>query len=143
MLDRARRKRVLNSSVLRVELAGKVCIGDHAVVRGEVVAIEAEGAHPVLGGEVDASKGVKGCRAFATEWGVREGRDILVRADRSDGGGERDHALTRLHLRPRPNVPSHPHSVHPLRIGGRHLRHDHSLADLADLRCRLQPRSPH
>ena len=70
------------------------------VVRGEMVALEAEGADPDLGGEVDAGEGVEGGGAgFASEWGVREGGNVRVWPDWGDCGGEWDHALAGVHLR--------------------------------------------
>ncbi|RWV86489.1 hypothetical protein GW17_00051610, partial [Ensete ventricosum] len=82
-------------------------------VRGEVVAGEAEGADPDLGGEVDAGKGVEDGRArrFAAERGVGEDDKGGGGADRGDGGGDGDHALARLHLGSGPRVPGHADAV--------------------------------
>lgn len=41
------------------ELGGEVLVGDGVVVGGEVVALEAEGADPELGDEVDDGEGVE------------------------------------------------------------------------------------
>lgn len=115
---------VLDGGVVGVELAGEVGVGDHGVVRREVVALEAEGADPDLGGEVDATEGVEdGGAGLAAERGVREGGDLRVGADRGDHGGEWDHALAGLNLRAWPRVPRHPDAVDALGIGARHLRH--------------------
>ncbi|RDX67816.1 hypothetical protein CR513_53262, partial [Mucuna pruriens] len=116
---------ILNSGILGVKFAGEVGLGDLGVVRGEVVAIVAEGADPDLGGEVNAREGIEDRRAgSAAERGVREcGRDVRVVTDEGDGGGQGNHALARLHFRARPQVPRHAHAVHAFRIGVRHLRH--------------------
>lgn len=109
---------------MRVELAGEVGLGDHGVVRGEVVALVAEGADPDLGREVHAREGVEDGRAgLASEGRVREREDIRVRADRGDGRREWDHALAGFHLSARPDVPRHAHSVETLGICVGHLRH--------------------
>lgn len=64
---------VLDGGELGVKLAGDVGLRDGGVVMGEVVAREAEGADPDLGGEVDAAVRVDhgGARGFASERGVR------------------------------------------------------------------------
>jgi hypothetical protein len=49
---------VLDGSVLGEELGGEIVIGDGGVGGGEVVALEAEGADPDLGGEIDDGEGV-------------------------------------------------------------------------------------
>lgn len=82
-----RREGVFDGGVLRVEFAGEIGLGDGVVVRREMVALIAEGTDPDLGGEVDAGEGVEGGGAgFAAERGVREARDVGVRADHGDGG---------------------------------------------------------
>lgn len=50
---------VLDGGVLREKLGRKGVVGDGGVVRGEVVALEAEWADPDLGGEVDDAEGVE------------------------------------------------------------------------------------
>jgi len=119
---------VLDGGVLGVEFAGEVGFGDGVVVRGEVVALVAEGADPDLGGEVDAGEGVEGGGAgFAAERGVLEAGDVRVGTDEGDGGGERDDALAGFDLGAGPHVPRHAHSVDTLGIWARHLRHPRSL----------------
>lgn len=109
--------------VLRVELGGDIGIRDGGVVVGEVVALEAERADPDERSEVDAAEGVEHHRAgLAPQRRVGERRDLVVRPDRGNRGGDWDHALARLHLRPGPHVPRHPNPVDPLRIHVRHLR---------------------
>lgn len=49
---------VLDGGVLWVELGGDVGFADHGVVLWEVIALEAKGADPDLGGEVDAGVGI-------------------------------------------------------------------------------------
>lgn len=56
-------KSVLDGGVLGEEFGGDVGFGDGGVVVGEVVALEAEGADPDVGGEVDAAEGVEDGRA--------------------------------------------------------------------------------
>ena len=46
---------VLIGGVLSVEFIGEICIGDHGIVRREMVALVTKGADPNLGGEGDAS----------------------------------------------------------------------------------------
>lgn len=88
------REDVLDGGVLGVEFAGEVGFGDGVVVRGEVVALVAEGADPDLGGEVDAGEGVEGGGAgLTTERGVREAGDVRVGTDQSHRRRQRDHAL--------------------------------------------------
>lgn len=66
---------VFDGGVLREELGGEVVVGDGLVVVGEVVAVEAEGADPDFGGEVDDGEGVEyGSAIAAAERGVREER---------------------------------------------------------------------
>lgn len=116
---------VLDGGVLRIELAGEVGLGDHGVVGREMVALEAEGADPDLGGEVHAREGVEdGGAGLAPERRVGERGDLTVVPDRRDADGEWDHALAGLDLGARPCVPRHPYSVDPLGIRVRHLRHD-------------------
>lgn len=89
-----------------------------------MITLVAERADPDLGGEVDAREGVEGGRAgLAAQRRVWERGDVGVGPDRGDAGGEWDHALAGLHLSAWPNVPRHPHSVDPLRVCVRHLRH--------------------
>lgn len=81
-------------------------------------------ADPDLGSEVDAREGVEDGRASLTsQRRVRERGDIRVRTHRRDTGGEWDHALAGLHLRSRPYIPRHSHSIDSFRICVRHLRH--------------------
>lgn len=62
----------MDGGVLRIELAGEVGLGDHGVVRREVVALVAEGADPDLGREVYARERVEDGRAgLASEGRVR------------------------------------------------------------------------
>lgn len=65
---------VVDGGVLRVEFAGDVGFGDGgSVMRREMVALEAEGTHPDLGGVVDATERVECCDAgLATKWRVGE-----------------------------------------------------------------------
>ena len=73
------RKRVLDGGVLRVKLAGEVRFGDHGVMVGKVVALEAERADPDLGSEVDAAEGVeKGDASLATKRRVGERGDVRM-----------------------------------------------------------------
>ncbi|RWW07863.1 hypothetical protein GW17_00028730, partial [Ensete ventricosum] len=94
---------------------------DAGVVRGEVVAGEAEGADPDLGEEVDAGKGVedRAARRLAAERGVREDDEEGGGTDRGDGGGDGDDALARLHLGPGPRVPGHADAIGSVGVGGR------------------------
>lgn len=122
------REDVLDGGVLGVEFAGEVGFGDGVVVRGEVVALVAEGADPDLGGEVDAGEGVEGGGAgLTTERGVREAGDVRVGTDQSHRRRQRDHALARFNLRTGPHVPRHADSVESLGIWARHLRHRSSF----------------
>lgn len=50
-----KRESVLHGGVLSVEFAGEIGVGDHGIVRREMVALVTERADPDLGGEVDAS----------------------------------------------------------------------------------------
>lgn len=50
---------VLDGGVLGKELGREIVVGDGGVVRGEVVALKAQGADPDLGGEIDDGEGVK------------------------------------------------------------------------------------
>lgn len=75
--------RISDSSVLRVELGRDILFRDAGVVWWEVISLKTEGADPDLCGVIDAAKGVEcGYAGLASEWGVREGGDILVCADR-------------------------------------------------------------
>lgn len=117
-------KRVLDGGVLRVELAGEVGLGDQGVVRREMVALVAEGADPDLGVEVDAREGVEdGGAGLAPQRRVGERGDVRVAPDRSDAGGEWDHALAGLDLGAWPDIPRHAHSVDPFGVCVGHLRH--------------------
>ena len=114
----------MDGGVLRVELGGDVGLGDGGVVVGEVVALEAEGADPDVGAEVDAAEGAEhGGAGLAPERRVGERRDVGVGADRGDRGREWDHALAGLDLGAGPRVPRHAHAVDALRIALSHLRH--------------------
>lgn len=53
------RRFVLDSRVLREELGGEIVLGDGGVVRRKVIAREAEGAYPDLGGEIDDGEGIE------------------------------------------------------------------------------------
>lgn len=120
-----RRKRVLDSGILRVEFAGEIRLGDRRVMRREVVALVAERADPDLGGEIHARKGVeRGGAGLAAQRRVGKRGDVGVRPDRRDGGGEWDHALRCLHLSAWPDIPRHPDSVDSFGICVCHLRHD-------------------
>lgn len=105
---------------MREELGGHVVLGDASVVRGEVVAREAKRADPDLGGVVDAGEGIEegGARRLAAERWVGEGGrgEGLGRADRRDGGGERDNAAAGLDLGPWPGVPCEANSVRAIGI---------------------------
>lgn len=69
---------VLDGGVFAVELRGEVGLRDGGVGWGEVVALEAEGADPDLGSEVDGGEGIEdGAADAAAEGGVGE-----------DGGGD-------------------------------------------------------
>lgn len=84
---------------MRVEFTGEVGFGDLGVVRGEVVAVIAEGADPDLGGEVDAGERVEnGGAGFAAERGVAESGNIGVGVEEGDGGGEGNDALARFNF---------------------------------------------
>lgn len=50
---------VLNCSVLGEELGGEIVVGDRGVIGRKVVALEAEGANPELGGKVDDGEGIE------------------------------------------------------------------------------------
>lgn len=117
---------VLDGGALCEELGGHVVLGDAGVVRGEVVAREAERADPDLGGEVDTGEGVEERRArrLAAEWRVGKGRrrEGLGGADRGDGGGERNDAAAGFNLGPRPGVPCEADRVRAIGVGGRRSR---------------------
>lgn len=56
---------------MRVEFRRERVLGEGGVVRWEVVALEAEGADPDLGGEIhDAERVENGTTCSATEWRV-------------------------------------------------------------------------
>lgn len=56
---------------MRVEFRRERVLGEGGVVRWEVVALEAEGADPDLGGEIDDAERVEnGTTCSATEWRV-------------------------------------------------------------------------
>lgn len=115
---------VIHGGVLRVELAGEVRLGDHGVMRREMVSLVTERADPDLRGEVHARVRVEQSRAcLASQRRVWERGDIRMRSDRRNRRREWDHALARFNLRTWPNVPRHPDSVESLRICVRHLRH--------------------
>lgn len=103
---------VLDGSVVGEELGGEVVVGDGGVVRGEVVAVEAEGADPDLGDEVDHAEGVEDGAARATaKRGVREdghrGKVLYGSVDcrhRNDG-------VRGLLLGAGDHVPRHAHAV--------------------------------
>ena len=118
-------KLVLESGVLGIEFGREVRFRDLGVVRGKVVAVEAEGADPDLGGEVDAREGVEdGGAGLAAERRVGErGGNVWVGTEEGNGCGEGYDALARLHLGARPQVPRHAHSVHAFRIRRSHFRH--------------------
>lgn len=59
-----------------------------------MVALEAKGADPDLGGEIHATEGVQGGEAcLASERRVREREYIWMRSDWSDRSSEWNHAL--------------------------------------------------
>lgn len=121
---RVLRETVLDGGVLSIELAREVGLGDHGVMGREVIALVAKGADPDLRAEVHSRERVEDGRAgLASKRRVRERWDVRVGTDRRNGGRKWDHALARLHLGARPDVPRHPHSVETLRICARHLRH--------------------
>lgn len=95
------------------------------VVRREVVALEADGADPDLGGEIDAREGVEsGGAGAAAEGSVGDGLDVAVVADRGDAGGDGDDALAGFDFVAGPDVPRHPDGVDSFRIEALHLCHD-------------------
>lgn len=121
---RGYRKSVFNSGVLWVELAGKIGLRDHTIMRRKMVALITKGTDPDLGSEVDARERVEHGRAgFASERGIREPWDIRVRTDQADGSSKWDHALASFNLGTRPHVPCHSDSIDSFRICVRHFRH--------------------
>mmetsp|Transcript_470 Transcript_470/g.1094 ORF Transcript_470/g.1094 Transcript_470/m.1094 type:complete len:714 (+) Transcript_470:262-2403(+) len=106
------RKGVLHGAIVGEQLRGQVVLVDGGVVRGEVVARVAEGADPDLGGEVHARVRVQhGAAALAGHRLVghhRQVRQLLVWAVHRREG---HHALGRLQLAVRPDVPRHPDAV--------------------------------
>lgn len=77
-----------------------------------MVALEAEGAYPDLGGEVDDGEGVEdGAAGAAAERGVGEDGDVGEGLDRSVDRRHRDDAARRLLLCPRQHVPRHSYAV--------------------------------
>ena len=103
---------VLNGGVLSVEFAREIGIGDHGIVRKEMVALVIERANPDLSGEDDASVRVenKGI-GFAAKRSVGGRGDVKVRADWRNGGSEWDYALDCFNLCLWPYVPTHPNFV--------------------------------
>lgn len=122
---------VLDRGALGIEFTGHVVLADSGVVRGKMVACEAERADPDLGREVDDSEGVEHgeARRFAAERVVREDEKRGGGTDRGDGGRDGDDALARFHLCAGPIVPGHADTVRTVRIGsggdraGEFLRH--------------------
>ena len=102
---------VLNGGVLSVEFAREIGIGDHGIVRREMVALVIEMANPDLSGEDNASVRVenKGT-SFAAKRSIGERGGVKVRADWRNGGSEWDYTLDRFNLCLWPHVPTHPNS---------------------------------
>jgi len=79
---------------------------------------------PDLSGEINAGVRVEnGGAGFATEGCVRKTRDIGMRTDEGDCGGEWDNAFGGFYFATWPDVPCHTDSVDSLGICVRHLRH--------------------
>lgn len=106
------RRVVFDGGVLREELRGEVFVGYGGVVGREVVAGEAEGADPDLGGVIDGGEWVEDGAAGATaERGVGEdghGREGL---DRSVDGRDWDYAVCGLLLCAWNHIPWHSNAV--------------------------------
>lgn len=108
---------VLDGGVLGEELGGEVFVGDGGVVEGEVVALEAEGTDPDLGGEVDDGEGVEdGSAGAAAERGVGEDRHGREGLQGSVDGRDGDDAVGRLLLRAWYYVPGHSDPVLALQV---------------------------
>ncbi|KAF2312542.1 hypothetical protein GH714_035014 [Hevea brasiliensis] len=103
---------VLDGGVLREELGREVVVADGGVVRWEVVALEAEGADPDLGGKINDGERVKhGAASTATEGRVREDGRVRKGFDRSVNGGDGDHTVAGLLLGAWEHIPRHSHAV--------------------------------
>lgn len=90
---------ILDGGVLREELSREVVVADGGVVRWEVIALEAEGADPDLGREIDDRKWVKhGAASAATEGSVGKDRHVGEGLDWGIDGGDRDHTVAGLLL---------------------------------------------
>lgn len=107
---------VFDGGVLVEELGGEVGFGDGGVVRGEVVALEAERADPDLGGEIGVAEGVEdGSAGAAAEGGVRNEGRRLRRGERLERGvdcRDGDDAVVGFLLRAWKYVPWHANSIY-------------------------------
>lgn len=106
------RRVVLDCGVLGEELGGEVLIGNGGVVGREVVAGEAEGADPDLGGVIDGGEGVEdGAAGAASERGVGEDWHVGERLDWGVDSGDRNHAVGGLLLCAGDYIPRHPNTI--------------------------------
>lgn len=77
-----------------------------------MVALEAKGTDPDLGGIIDGREWIKhGAASTATERRVRENGHTGEGLDRGVDGRDRDHTVAGLLFGSRKHVPRHPHSI--------------------------------
>ena len=113
------KENVLISGVLSVEFAKEIGIGDHGMVRREMVTLVTEGAD--LGGEDDASVRFENRgTGFVAKQSIG---DVRVKADWRNGGSEWDYALAHFNLHSWPHVPTHLNFVNSFWICVLHFQH--------------------
>lgn len=103
---RYRRQDVFHAGAGRKELSGEAIFTDGMVGGRKRVTMEAKGAIPGFGEEIDMRVGVEDAMASsAEEGGVRERREVGDGGERAANDGEGDGKMVRRFAGSRPGVP--------------------------------------